>query len=148
MKKILKLIAAFSIMFTIVGCSSTETTPEVTPEVEVSQEQSSIHVIIIDASQEEETVLFDEQVAFNDEVATLADLLTSNEQFELVSEETEYGLSILGLMGVEGNWDKGPWWLYESENNEQCVAAGYCDGVSNLTVSDGDVFTFRLTSEY
>ena len=42
----------------------------------------------------------------------------------------------------------GPWWLYESENNEACKAAGFCPAVDETPIQDQDHFTFKYTDSY
>ncbi len=142
MKKLYKLSLGLLLAMTMVGCQTSE---EVTDTK--SEEEISIHFTIVDETKEEPVTLFDDEVSVSKDSKTLEDVLVSAEELKLVSTDSQYGLVILGLMGVEGDWDKGPWWLYESTTNASCVEAGYCAGASDLEVSDGDVFTFKLTSE-
>lgn len=144
MKKALKLFVSLTLAFALCACSTAKEENK-TPTEEVIQ----IHFTIIDASQSEDEVLFDEAVVVSANCETLADVINeAKDELNAVTEDGAYGMQIMGLMGKECNWDKGPWWLYDSENNDSCVNAGYCDGASNLVVEDGDSFTFRLTSEY
>ena len=65
------------------------------------------------------------------------------------SKDDVYGRTLIGIDDyVMPDWTSGPWWLYNSETNETCVAAGYCDGIDLNPIYDGDVFTFRFTSTY
>lgn len=144
MKKGLKLLVSLTLALTLGACSTTKEENK-TPTEETIQ----INFTIIDASAGEDEVLFDDAVVVSANCSTLADVIDeAKDTLNAVTEEGAYGMQIMGLMGKECDWDKGPWWLYDSENNDSCVNAGYCDGASNLVVEDGDSFTFRLTSEY
>lgn len=151
MKKISRILLCALLALSLAGCSSKPApTPTPLPTEEAKQnEQETITLTfnVIDATQENK-VLFEGEVVVPAECKTLAEVLLAAEELQLKSEESQYGMKILGLMGVEGNWDKGPWWLYESENNAACTAAGACDGASTLEVADGDIFTFKLTSDF
>ena len=60
-------------------------------------------------------------------------------------EDSAYGKKIVSILGVKTkDWQKGPWWLYESSNNESCQASGQCDAASALKIKDGDDFTFNF----
>ena len=48
----------------------------------------------------------------------------------------------------QGDMATGPWWLYESENNEACKAAGFCPAVDETPIQDQDQFTFKYTDSY
>ncbi len=141
MKKIIKLTMSLLLALSLSGCATPSTNEETT------EGTISLHFTIVDQSVSPEKVLFDDEVKVSSDSKTLADVLTNAPELKLVSEDSQYGLVILGLMGVEGDWDKGPWWLYSSDSNTACVDAGYCAGASDLEVKDGDSFTFKLTSE-
>ncbi len=78
----------------------------------------------------------------------LADLLKEQTAFEVSMEDGEWGAYITSMCDEEQGGGEGPWWTYESENNESCVANGYCDAASNLPINDGDKFIFKLSSNY
>ncbi len=144
MKKLTKYMLSCLLMLTLVGCS-TQTEPEVSP---AATETITLNFTIKDLSKEAEIVLYEGPVVVSAECETLADVLLEVEEFNVKTEEGAYGLTLLAMMDVEGDWEKGPWWLYESDNNTSCVNAGYCDGISTLEIEDNDNFTFKLTSEY
>ncbi len=150
MKKSFKALLAILLMVTLTACSASSApaataTPEPTEAVE--QETITLTIQVIDMTKDNQ-ILFDGEVTVPAECKTLADVINHAPELNAKTEEGQYGMTILGLMGVEGDWDKGPWWLYESEDNEACAAAGYCDGASNLEVQDGNHFTFMLTSDF
>jgi len=65
------------------------------------------------------------------------------------SASDPYGRSIetLGDYTTE-DWAAGPWWVYDSDNNKECLEAGYCTGVDFLPIHDGDIFTFTFTDSF
>lgn len=42
----------------------------------------------------------------------------------------------------------GPWWLFNSTTNQDCVSAGYCPGIDITPLYDKDIFTFEFTASY
>ncbi len=42
----------------------------------------------------------------------------------------------------------GPWWLFNSTTNQDCVSAGYCPGMDITPLYDKDIFTFEFTASY
>lgn len=80
---------------------------------------------------------------------TLGEALLSTKQLEVVAEESSFGRFISSMCGVEqGPIETGPWWLYESDNNETCKVQGMCLGIDDTVIKDGDNFTFTLTSSF
>ncbi|MBE6107292.1 MAG: DUF4430 domain-containing protein [Erysipelotrichaceae bacterium] len=138
--KMMKLLLSALLMFVICGCSKPASSGEM--------EHVSILLTIEDAVHQ--TQLFEGEVSAEGVNLTLEDVLTANaEKLQLMTEKKAYGMQINGLMGVETtDWDKGPWWMYTSDNNESCVEAGYCLGASELEVADGDKFTFTFSTGY
>lgn len=63
-------------------------------------------------------------------------------------EDSEWGAYITSMLGEEQKQPDGPWWTYDSENNETCIKEGYCPAASSLPISDGDKFVFNLSSNY
>ena len=110
-------------------------------------ERVMLHITIKDEVDHKE--LFNDDVLVEGKIETLADFLEQAEELDVVMEDGQYGKTILGMMGVKTeDFNKGPWWLYESENNESCKAAGSCDAASNLKIKDGDSFTFKYTDSF
>lgn len=75
---------------------------------------------------------------------------TEELQVTIGCDASEYGRCLEGMGGLNGDLSSasGPWILYESDNNELCLNAGYCPGIDDLTIADGDSFTFRYTDSY
>ena len=139
--KLMKMLLSVLLMFAVCGCAKNDVKEE-------TAETVTIALTIEDSLNSKD--LFSGTVSATGSDLTLADVLDANaELLQLVSEDTAYGMQINGLMGVETtDWNKGPWWVYTSENNESCVQAGYCVGASELKVADGDEFSFTLSTGY
>lgn len=96
--------------------------------------------IIIDETQE---ILFEGSLKTDTE--TLGELMDEAKELQMETEEASFGRFIISLKGQEqGDIATGPWWLYESENNKVCVQSGYCPGIDELPIQDGDQFKFEL----
>ena len=139
--KLMKVLLSALLIFSICGCTKNGVKDETVGSV-------TITLTIEDTLNQKE--LFSGTVSAQGSDLTLADVLTANaDKLQLVSEDSTWGMQINGLMGVETtDWDKGPWWLYTSENNASCVDAGYCTGASELKVADGDEFSFSFSTGY
>ncbi len=149
MKKLFKYLFALTLVLTLVGCSNEQVNEETTSETKSEVKTTTLKITIIDQSiEDEEVILFDGEVSVDIEVTTLEEFLITQTAFSVQHEKGQYGMTILGMNDVSGDWDKGPWWLYESENNSSCQEAGYCLGASELEIANGDHFIFTLTSNF
>lgn len=81
------------------------------------------------------------------DAATLKELLESEKDLKAELKDGPYGAYLESLMGEAQDMDKGPWWIYSSENNEDCVKQGMCPAVEKVNLKDKDSFTFSLTSD-
>lgn len=80
-----------------------------------------------------ETVLADEDLTYN---------FSGN-----VSDP--FGRYIVGIGEYETkDTTVGPWWLFNSSTNADCVSAGYCPGIDITPLYDKDIFMFEFTSSY
>ena len=97
-------------------------------------------------------VIEDEQIyqgEFNTDAETLGEFLDEAEELKAVMEESTYGRLLTSLLDLDqGAMETGPWWLYESDNNEACKAAGFCPAVDDTPIQDKDHFTFKFTDSY
>lgn len=142
MKKLIKLGFICALLL-VGGCSSNEPAKE----SDNTAETTTLHIEVKDEVNDKE--LYNGDVSVEGTVETLYDFLDKAEELQIVVEDGSYGKTLMGMMGVETeDFNKGPWWLYESENNDACQAAGYCDAISSLKIEDGDHFTFRYTDQY
>ena len=74
---------------------------------------------------------------------------TSSIQAGTAIEKGQYGTTLMGMLGVRTeDFKKGPWWLYDSDNNTSCKEKGQCDAIDILQVNDQDQFTFHFTSSF
>lgn len=116
-----------------------------------SQKEQGSKAIQIVIQDDQKTILFDKTV--RTDVETLGDLLDemiSNQLFEITFEGNKsdlYGRFIVQINDVKAN-AAGPWWVYESANNTECVAAGYCGGIDMNPIHDADEFIFKLSMGY
>ncbi len=139
-KKIIALVAITTIaILAVVGI------PKLFPSPEKQEGDKTLLIIVLDEGNDKE--LFREEV--RTEATTLGGLLDGAAELKMVAEDSTFGRFITSLCDVEqGDINTGPWWLYESENNEQCQSQGMCPGIDDLIIQDGDEFTFKLTSSY
>jgi hypothetical protein len=86
---------------------------------------------------------------------TLGELLDEMQQrkqltLEFKGNKTDaLGRYIIGINGyVTSDAVKGPWWLYNSITNKDCIAAKYCAGIDTAPIYDQDLFTFTYTSSF
>lgn len=140
MKKLSKILFICTLL--ILGGCSTKEEPK---EPVVAQEPTTIHII----AKNDKEVIFDKDVTVKEEVKTLEDFLKNADELKAEISKGEFGAQIDGMLDLKTeDWQKGPWWLYSSENNEQCKKAGFCDAASALEVKDGDTFTFTYSSNF
>jgi hypothetical protein len=96
----------------------------------------------------DDKTLYDETV--DTDAGTLGDLLIEMEKdgdIKLEYETSGYGMFITGMGSdkLYSNDDSASkYWIYSSDNNKQCVDAGYCDAADALKIKDGDAFVFEL----
>ncbi len=107
------------------------------------------------AKEIEITVLVDEteEILFQGKVKTdatlLGELLDEVDELKMETEDSGFGRFIISLCDQQqGDIATGPWWLYDSKTNETCSQMGYCPGIDEVTIQDGDDFTFRLSVVY
>ena len=142
MKKIISVLAIVSVLV-LGGCS----TKEEPVKDSKKQEETTLHITVKDEVNNKE--LYKGDVSVDGNVKTLADFLEKADKLKVEMEDGQYGKTLISILGVKTeDFNTGPWWLYESKNNESCVAAGQCDAASSLKIKDGDYFTFKYTSTF
>ena len=138
MKRIIKIIILISIMTLAIGCTNTSN--------KTNDKVMKVNITIIDNTTDKEL--------YNNELDatgcnTLTELLNKYEkELGYKGEKQEYGTVILGLKDAMSNMDKGPWWIYSSDNNEVCLKMGMCPSADQTILNDKDNFVFTLTSEF
>lgn len=123
----------------LTGCASQSDTDSSVKEV-------SLDIVVKDEVNDKE--LFNETLTKEGDIENLYDFLSECDELEVVFEDGSYGATIDSMLGLKQNFDKGPWWLYSSENNETCKEEGMCPAVQNLGINDGDQFVFSYTNEF
>ena len=130
----MKKLICLTCLLLLVGCSSKTST--------TSEEMMNINITIIDEINNKE--LFKGSIETNYEL--LADALENNEELKVVMEDSEYGKYITSMMDVTATDTN--YWVYDSDNNDYCLEAGMCMGVSETTIEDGDNFIFTYTDTF
>lgn len=123
----------------LTGCASQSDTDSSVKEI-------SLDIVVKDEVNDKE--LFNETLTKEGDIENLYDFLSECDELEIVFEEGSYGATIDSMLGLKQDFNKGPWWLYSSENNETCKEEGMCPAVQNLGINDGDQFVFSYTNEF
>ena len=93
----------------LTGCASQSDTDSSVKEV-------SLDIVVKDEVNDKE--LFNETLTKEGDIENLYDFLSECDELEVVFEDGSYGATIDSMLGLKQDFDKGPWWLYSSENNE------------------------------
>jgi len=162
MKNLFKVLLVLLLSVSLFSCTTTENTdvqvtanPDEVSESsdestsqEIEAEEVTIQIKVINKD-DGDTIVFDDEVTSEiPSESSLADFLTDQTAFDVTLSEGAYGLQIDKIAGLVADMTSGPYIVYDSSNNKQCLEAGFCDGVSNLIVEDGDSFTFTYTSTF
>lgn len=116
-----------------------------------AQKEKGSKAIQIVIQDDQQNVLFDKII--RTDALTLGDLLDEMVANKLIAIDFEgnktdtYGRYITKINDKEAA-TSGPWWIYSSENNTECVSAGYCAGIDMNPIRDQDKFTFFLGMGY
>lgn len=131
------LLMGLCVGMMLAGCSSQSNT-------NASGEGKTLDIVVKDEVNNKE--LFNETITATGD--NLYDFLSQCDELEVVFDEGSYGAYIDSMLGLKQDFDKGPWWLYSSENNETCKEEGMCPAVQDLEINDGDQFEFTYTNEF
>lgn len=149
MRRFMKICFIAGILF-VGGCSTgSKDAPvaDVNSKDATVSEKTTLKLTIKDEINDK--ILFDEEVSVDKQVKTLSEFLENAKDLEVEMEDGQYGKTIMGIKGVKTeDFNAGPWWLYESDTNEACIAAGMCAAADALEIKDGDVFIFKFTKEF
>lgn len=114
----------------------------------LDQGSKSIQIVIQD---DKKVVLFDKTVKTDAEtLGNLLDEMIADQKLTIVfsgNKNDLYGRFITKINDLEAK-EAGPWWVYGSTNNTECLAAGYCGGIDVNPIHDKDIFTFSLSMGY
>ncbi len=104
-------------------------------------------VINVKVKQEDETLEMIKEVKHTSvDSETVGDIIDEINgdllNVELEGDKTsEFGRFILAIEDYKTeDMATGPWWMIYSENNKDCVEAGFCSGIDQQNVYDEDVF--------
>lgn len=145
MKKICK-IGLLCTLLILGGCANKDN-ETILKENASSDETITLHIKVKDEVNNKE--LFNGDVSVEGNIETLEDFLKQADILDTVIKDDGQYTTLMSLLGVSTeNFNEGPWWLYESENNKSCQATGMCDAINVLEIENGDSFIFRYTSSY
>jgi hypothetical protein len=111
---------------------------------QVVQGAKAITIIVKD---DQDTVLLNKVVRTDAE--TLGELLDELSEDQVItlelagSKSDVYGRYIVSMFDKMGGTN-GPWWLFESDTNTECVSQGFCNGIDKNPIRDQDTFVFFL----
>lgn len=107
-----------------------------------NSDKKTINVTIIDETTKKE--LISQEYKTNAE--TLMDFLEQEKELKVILDKQPTGTFINGMLDLNTeDAKKGPWWLYESDNNTQCKQMGFCPAVNDLALEDNNNFTFKFS---
>ncbi len=147
MKKLLSIITVILVAFGVYGVLKPIIFPTMTGE-------KTIELSIVVDDENGQIEVFSDLVHTDSE--TLGDLLDEVDEFydeldfSYSGEKTDaWGRMILSINEYETlDMSTGPWWLINSDNNKDCAAAGFCNGIDLQSVYDQDHFELNFTSAY
>lgn len=87
-------------------------------------------------------------VELDTESETLAEALKTQKELKAEIADGPYGAYLVSLNGEKQNQNQGPWWVYESSNNEVCLSMEYCPALEQILIKDKDEFTFSLIDNF
>lgn len=130
-KKIIATLIAIAILSGIMLFTQS-THPQDTTEKEVT-----LHIVTEEDKQTK---------VYQTSTSTLKDLLQEQTELQAVFKDDIYGAYLVSLQGKEqGN--QGPWWIYTSENNQDCIDMQMCPSLEQVHLQTGDMFVFSFTSD-
>lgn len=109
-------------------------------------------IVVVHSEDGDETVATEK---VNTDAETLGELLVEVDKNGVLavkldgSATDQYGRTLVAIGEYETlDWTTGPWWLYNSTTNETCVSAGYCSGIDQTPIYNGDIFEFIFTDSF
>lgn len=119
----------------------------------VVEGSKTIEIVIIDESGDTETVVH--EGSYKTDAQLLSEFLLELEETGIITLELEgskddpYGRSIVMLMEMKTeDWNTGPWWVFESATNTDCLSAGFCAGIDFTPLYDNDNFQFNFITSF
>lgn len=140
MKKVIKVVAPL-VVVALLGLGV-----KVVLDSRVVEGRKTVEIVFI--AEEEE---FFNEALTGDDFEVVGDVLTKIEEDGQLSfifegdKDEEWGRFILGVEDyITEDMAEGPWWLYDSPNNELVLEAGFPEGIDLQPVFDGDTFIFTF----
>lgn len=139
MKKLCKILLLCGLVF-MGGCSKNISKENEQPQ----KDTTTLHIIVNNEKKE----VFNKDVTVDGNVTSLEEFLEKADELDVILTDSKYGKRLDGMLNIETkDWNKGPWWLYSSTTNKKCKENNMCPAISDLTIENGDEFTFEFTSE-
>lgn len=140
--KIFKVLVAASLLLLVVFGY------QLVNKSKVEKGSKSITITAIDQRIDPPVYLI-ESKEFNTNALYLGELLDEiNQQeqtFSFTGNKTDmYGRMLVAIKDIKQDLSANHYWMYESSNNVECKAAGFCSGVDQLPIYDQDVFVFMI----
>ncbi|MFV0498465.1 MAG: hypothetical protein ACK5NF_00275 [Bacilli bacterium] len=78
------------------------------------------------------------------------DEIKEDKDIKIGCTDSQYGRCIEGIGSLLSDFNnaEGPWILYSSQDNQSCLNVGYCPGIDELAINDGDNFQFTFTNTF
>lgn len=130
------LFTVISLLLIFSGCQNTEPAAKNT-----NNENMTLNIEVIDEVHDK--VLFNQKVTIEKKVDTLSEFLQNADELKVKMEKGQYGNIIVSMLGIEtSDFNSGPWWIYESKNNDDCIEQSQCPASDSLQIKNGDSFKF------
>lgn len=106
-----------------------------------------IEIIVVDRTKSAQEEVWRQR--YRSDAQTLSELLEEQSDLHVQIEQSTYGSLLTEICGLRQNMESGPWLVFESENNASCKEyGGMCPAMDEVSVQDGDSFTFALISSF
>jgi len=119
----------------------------------VIEGEKEVTIIISINTQDQKEEIF--RKTWRTDAELLSELLTEGVEKEFFTvifggQKTDpFGRFLVGFNDyVTQDMTLGPWWVYDSTTNSECLLGGYCPGVDFTPVYDQDVFEFELIDSF
>lgn len=141
-KNLVKIISASLVVFLFLSLYNTILAPP------TQTGEKIITLVAIDKRDNPETIALTE-TTYQTNAKYLGELLDEiNEKQDIFAlsgaKDDQFGRLLTGISNVEQNAATNQYWSYESSNNAECIKSGFCTGVDQLPIEDGNNFTFII----
>lgn len=118
------------------------------PHQEASAGEKSITIDIYDKTDAQKANKAIVTLHEDTDAKTLSEFMKEEKDVKAVVEQGEYGSLLTEIYGLKQDMEKGPWLVYDSDNNASCLEAGMCPAMDEVVLKDGDYFRVELISSF